>query len=242
MTVAPLDLTRQHFARLREYRRFSHGSCGLGLAIDLPSDEYLVELGLVAPSSYPGGWIISEKGRRALEIREVRDAERRQPHNDLARRIARWLVRQGRVAWLNRSFEVRTRNDLRATKHLGLMHLSDQSDSRSLGQMRYISRPDVISIVPAKRRADFQPWIIEVKVSRTDFYRDVNSPQKRLAYTLLADRVYYACPMGLITVDELPTGCGLVVETRKGVFRTLCEPPTCKTRHSAHLHKLLGSS
>jgi hypothetical protein len=237
-----MELTRQHFARLREYRRFSEDGRGLGQTIDSPVDEHLAERGFITPGRHQNGWIISDSGIQALEGRESIEAARREPHHDLASRVARWLERQGRLAWLNRSFEVFTRNDLRAVKHLGLICSDKATDPMFLGPMRYVSRPDVISVVPADRRAQVQPWIFEVKVSRRDFLVDVNNPRKRLAYAILAERVYYACPEGLIAVEEVPTGCGLVVESSRGTFQVLAEPPTCKVRHSAHINRLLGNS
>jgi len=240
MTQAPEELTRQHVARLREFRRFSsYGEPALGLPLDGPLDEHLAEHGFLESGTWCGGWVLSQQGWQELERRARGEAIRRKPHHDLARRVARWLERQGRLAWLNRSFEVSTRNDHRAVRHLGLMPSPDFPDDGFLGPLRCITRPDVISVAPAERRSELQPWVFEVKVSRHDFYVDIDNPHKRLAYALLAERVYYACPKGLIAVDEVPVGCGLVVETRKGFFQVASEAPRCKTRHSAHLNSLL---
>lgn len=61
-------------------------------------------------------------------------------------------------------------------------------------------------------------------MSRADFLADIKNPEKRLAYAFLAECVYYACPEGIITVADLPTGFGLVVETESGEFRVLKKP------------------
>ena len=172
MTLAPDDLPRRHLARLREYRRFSEiGRLALGLPIESLLDECLIERGLLRPGSCAEGWVISDRGREALEVCELREAKQRRPHQDLAQRVARWLERQGRLTWLNRSFEVSTRNDLRAVRHLGLMPSLDWHYDGFLGPMRQVSRPDVISILPSVRRAEFEPWIFELKVSRRDFWQ-----------------------------------------------------------------------
>ena len=191
-TIMPLDevLLRKHFASLRAFRKHSDGGNALGLRLSSPLDEYLAAKGLLSPGKYQGCWHPSAKGLEALEHHESLEASRRQPHNDLARRIGRWLERQGRLAWLNRSFDVSTLNDLRALKHLDLLPLPNDVDNKLFGPLKYVSRPDVLSILPADRRADFEPWIFEVKVSRRDFKIDVDKPQKRLAYALLAERVY----------------------------------------------------
>ena len=242
MTLTQEDLTIQHFARIREFRRFSDGGCGLGLKLYSPLDEYLAEHGFLTQCRYSGGWITSHKGLLALETRDKRDAERRKPHNDLARRVGRWLERQGRLSWLNQRFEISTRNDSRAVEHLDLTPNHEYRGRGLLGPSHYISRPDVISINNTTRRVNYEPWIFEVKVSKRDFDGDVKKPQKRLAYALLAERIYYACPKGLIAIEDVPTGCGLLVETRKGVFDVLLEAPRCKILHSAHIKKLLKYS
>ena len=239
MTLTQEDLTRKHFARLREFRRFSDGGRGPGLKLYSPLDEYLAEHGFLTQLGYSGGWITTHKGLLALETREKLEAKRRQPHNDLARRVGRWLERQGRLSWLNRRFEISTRNDSRAVEHLDLTPNREYRGRGLLGPSHYISRPDVISINNTIRRVNYEPWIFEVKVSKRDFDGDVKKPQKRLAYALLAERIYYACPKGLIAIEDVPTGCGLLVETRKGVFDVLLEAPRCKILHSAHINKLL---
>ena len=237
MTPPQEELTRHHFARLREFRRFS-GS-GSGLLLYFPIDAYLAKHGFLAKGRHDRGWIVSNKGLHVLESREKLEAERRLPHNDLAKRIGLWLEAQGRLAWLNRPFEVSTRNNLHAVRHLDLKPSLAQPNTAVLGSSRYVSRPDVISIRPTTSRLNYEPWIFEVKVSRQDYYVDIKKPHKRLAYALLAERVYYACPKGLIANDEAPPGCGLVVEAKDGTFEVVVEAPRRKIRHSAHINKLL---
>lgn len=231
--------SRRAHSRLSQFARFSR-SGGLGLCIESAVDELLAEHGFIKPGPRRPGWVITEKGNEALQVRYEQFIEQRRPHEDLVRRVARWLERQGRRAWINRTFSVTTLNDMRAVKHLGLASADGAGhDVRFLGPQRFTARPDVFSIARAERRTEYQPSIFEIKVSRNDFFSDVDNPKKRLAYLLLAERVYYACPAGLVSLDELPPGCGLVVETRKGIFRVLHDPPACKTRHSAHLNELL---
>lgn len=49
---------------------------------------------------------------------------------------------------------------------------------------------------------------LEVKVTRADFKRDTD--EKRAAWFAVADRFAYVTPKGLIKVEELPPGCGLI--------------------------------
>jgi hypothetical protein len=48
---------------------------------------------------------------------------------------------------------------------------------------------------------------IEIKVSRSDFFRDTED--KRKAWKAYTDRFIYVTPKGLVTKDEVPEGCGL---------------------------------
>lgn len=57
---------------------------------------------------------------------------------------------------------------------------------------------------------------LEVKVSRADFKRDTD--EKRRAWFSVADRFAYVAPAGLISVDELPPGCGLLEYQPGAIF------------------------
>lgn len=48
---------------------------------------------------------------------------------------------------------------------------------------------------------------IEVKISRGDYRRDTVA--KRRAWQAITDRFVYATPVGLVSPDEVPAGCGL---------------------------------
>lgn len=58
---------------------------------------------------------------------------------------------------------------------------------------------------------------IEIKVSRSDFLREVASGKWRTWFPLV-HRFFFAAPAGLITLDELPEGCGLKEVTATGVI------------------------
>ncbi len=68
-------------------------------------------------------------------------------------------------------------------------------------------RPDVYAL--PKTYSRFLPFAYEVKISRSDFFADVNVGkwQKYLAY---ASAVIFAVPDGLVKVTELPDGAGLI--------------------------------
>ena len=156
-----------------------------------------------------------------------------------ANRAARWLVRQGRLAWLNRNFSVQLKPDLRVLRSLGLNQddlepLFSGTNFRSL-----VTRPDVISIMSPSSRKEWNSWILEAKVTRRDFFQDVGNPSKRYAYALLAQQIFYLSPAGLISEDEVPDGCGLIFETLPGFFSIVKAPADCRPMRSAHITRLL---
>lgn len=61
---------------------------------------------------------------------------------------------------------------------------------------------------------------IEVKVSRSDFQREIEDPSKRGKWDPLCTEFYFATPTGLVKPDEIPEGCGLftVSESEGGRF------------------------
>lgn len=58
----------------------------------------------------------------------------------------------------------------------------------------------------------------EVKVSRGDFSRELNKPTKRMASEEVANECFFVAPAGLLKIDEIPEGWGLIQHT-KGGFR-----------------------
>lgn len=67
--------------------------------------------------------------------------------------------------------------------------------------------------------------LIEVKVTRSDFLADKKKFFRRLEHFGVGDKRYYACPSGLIKVEELPKGWGLL-EIREHQIREMAEPET----------------
>ena len=232
-------LTGQHSVRLRHFARYTWDNKGLGWSLDGVIDEELASMGLLQPGDRGHGWFISELGKDVFEARCAFDAARRKPHHALASRASRWLERQGRAAWLNRSFELHLKPDQRVLQSLGLGHEDLASVFSRPAGYKVVSRPDVISIVPSTKKSEWNPWILEAKVSRRDFIQDIKNPSKRYAYALLAKQLFYLTPAGLVSEDELPTGCGLVIEIRPGIFSIVKHAAECKPVRSAHINRLL---
>lgn len=58
----------------------------------------------------------------------------------------------------------------------------------------------------------------EIKVSRSDFSRELKQPDKRLPAEELANECFFVAPVNLLMIDEIPEGWGLV-EVNKGGLR-----------------------
>lgn len=87
-----------------------------------------------------------------------------------------------------------------------------------------------ISCWAGRRRPAFPRVGYEVKVSRSDWLRELKQPGKREFAMSICDRFFFAAPWGLIKLDEVPEGCGLVQilpetpERRMRVHTTLGAP------------------
>lgn len=76
------------------------------------------------------------------------------------------------------------------------------------------ARVDVMAIKPhAFATQDLR--IYEVKVSRSDFRKDEGANKWR-KYLDVAHRVFFACPAGLLTKDDIPSEAGLIVRGPNG--------------------------
>ena len=57
----------------------------------------------------------------------------------------------------------------------------------------------------------------EIKVSRGDFSNEMNKPDKRKASEELANECFFVVPAGLLKVDEIPEGWGLIEKNKGGL-------------------------
>jgi len=84
-------------------------------------------------------------------------------------------------------------------------------------------RPDVFTM--PKSFSKFRPLAYEMKISVSDFRRDVTSG-KWQNYLKFASGVIFAVPAGLISKDDVPAGCGLIV--RHGDIWRTAKGPTLR--------------
>lgn len=57
----------------------------------------------------------------------------------------------------------------------------------------------------------------EIKISRSDFAREIKRPEKRAFAESIADECFFATPAGLVRVDEVPDGWGLIEANKAGL-------------------------
>ena len=78
---------------------------------------------------------------------------------------------------------------------------------------------------------------IEIKVSRSDFQREMKDPSKAESGAAYADRIALATPKGLVAPEELPKGWGLIEVNGdgKGRWKVKATPKDAKTPDRALL-------
>jgi hypothetical protein len=206
-----VELSRRHYKRLRSYwQGRAEGSAGLADGIDLD----LAGLGFVERFDRLGTGVcfrITHAGIQELAAEKAREIERRQPHHDLAARVAAWLRDQGRVTWENIEL---------------LVDLADGG--------RQAIRPDVFSMAKTYDEKRINPCVHEVKVNRADFLADLSRPEKRAGYARVAEVVYYVAPAGIIESSDVPDNCGLVTEVSVGRFEVLKRPRKQRVQLTTH--------
>lgn len=65
----------------------------------------------------------------------------------------------------------------------------------------------------------------ELKVSRSDFKKELDDPLKRRAGVRLSHEFYFVTPKGLCTVEEIPVECGLMEVHEDGSVNTVIRAP-----------------
>lgn len=78
-----------------------------------------------------------------------------------------------------------------------------------------------INLYPSERLAR---TAFEVKVSRSDFKKELRQPTKRRVALMYSNRFYFVAPKGLIARDELPLEAGLI-EYHDGRCDTVVQAP-----------------
>jgi hypothetical protein len=78
-----------------------------------------------------------------------------------------------------------------------------------------VSRLDAIA-VSCWRSSRYAVHGFEVKVSRSDFLREIADPDKRARFEESCNQFWFACAPDVAEPAEVPDGCGLLVATKNG--------------------------
>ena len=179
-------LTTLHRRRLREIWRSAGWPC-----------QDMVEIELLA-----AGLAVSLRDGHGRETLRVTDAgitviaqslqanrARREAHELLVERVAREMIRAGRLAW----------------RGLSLRAKVDETWSMAM--------PDVFSIRNTTVEDYLEPIVHEIKVHRSDLLADLKRAAKRAAYLQLGSECWYVIREGIAQPDEIPPECGVMVAT-----------------------------
>lgn len=113
--------------------------------------------------------------------------------------------------------------------------LNNLSCGIAFKELKTLSReiPDVIGFGSSGHSA-----IIECKASRSDFLSDKNKPFRKNPQLGMGTYRYYCCPKGLIKIEELPEGWGLIYVDEKGKARCWYMPMKKYTNEhgTAYIH------
>ena len=179
-------LTTLHRRRLREIWRSAGWPC-----------QDMVEIELLA-----AGLVVRLRDGHGRETLRVTDAgitviaqslqanrARREAHELLVERVAREMIRAGRLAW----------------RGLSLRAKVDETWSMAM--------PDVFSIRNTTVEDYLEPIVHEIKVHRSDLLADLKREAKRAAYLQLGSECWYVIREGIAQPDEIPPECGVMVAT-----------------------------
>ena len=97
--------------------------------------------------------------------------------------------------------------------------------------------PEIADVLGFKRDSSY---MIEVKVSRSDFLRDKKKFFRAMENLGVGNYRYYACPRGMIGPLEIPDGWGLIYIYPEGRARQMLAPDR-KERNQRAEHNILYS-
>jgi hypothetical protein len=172
--------------RLRQIWRSAGWPCQDVLEVEL------IAAGLVDRVRQPSGHEtlrVSDAGVAALALGLQRNRARADAHEALVERVAREMLRAGRLAWRGLA--------MRAQLDSGWVH----------------AMPDVFSIRNTTVPQYLEPVVHEIKVKRSDLLADLKRPDKRAAYLQLGGECWYVLREGIAQAQEIPPECGVLVAT-----------------------------
>lgn len=193
MITESVSFTRLHARRLREVYRSAGWPCQDMIEVELLAGGLLERVG---PSGGHETLRLTDAGLQALAGAFAGNRQARSAHEALVERVAREMVRAGRVAW--RGLALRARVP------------AEDGDSAWV-----MACPDVFSIRNTTVAEYVEPVVHEIKVSRADLLGDLKKPAKRAAYLDLGGECWYVLGQDgrgrcIGTADDVPPECGVM--------------------------------
>ncbi len=190
-------LLSPHSRRLRAIYRSAGWPCQDAVEIEL------LCAGLVARVVGPLGHEtlrVTDAGLAVLAETLALNRARRDPHEELVRRVAAEMTRAGRIAW--QGLAVRAR----------------------VGEAWAMAMPDVFSIRHTSVEAYLEPIVHEIKVRRADLLADLRKVTKRAAYLQISRECWYVIRDGIAEPEEIPAECGVLVAAAEGLVVARAAP------------------
>jgi hypothetical protein len=185
---------RHHARRLRDVYRSAGWPCQDPLEIELLAAGLLER---VLSAAGHESLRVTPEGLRLVAATLRDNRARLSAHEALVERVAREMVRAGRVAWRGLSLRAQV-----------------PGESDALAQW-CMCKPDVFSIRNTSVAEYVEPVVHEVKVRRSDLLADLRQAPKRAAYLDLGECWYVlgadAKGRCIGAPDEIPEGCGVLV-------------------------------
>ncbi len=180
------SLTAHHRRRLRDVYRSAGWPCQDAIEVEL------LAAGLLERRVQPSGHEtlrVTDAGIGVIAETLQRNRARRDAHEALVERVAREMVRAGRIAWRGLSLRAK------------------------VGEAWAMAMPDVFSIRHTTVEAYLEPIVHEVKVRRADLLGDLRQPGKRAAYLQMSSECWYVIRAGIARPEEIPPECGVLIAT-----------------------------
>lgn len=213
LPAAPVQ--RAHLRRLREIYRSAGWPCADMLELELLAAGLLERcLGSQGHETLR----LTETGIQALAQAHAGNQTARDPHENLVKRVADQLGREGRLAW--RGLMLRVPVPRALFEGDGTMQSVDvlptvEEPAPGFEHTWCMAMPDVFSIRRSSVEAYLEPVVHEIKVSRADLLGDLRKPAKRAAYLAMAGAVWYvlgedARGRPIARAEEVPPECGVL--------------------------------
>ena len=189
-------LSRAHARRLRDIYRSAGWPCQDLLEIDLLAADMLQRHFDTAGHETLR---VTDAGVAWLAATLQRNRSALSKHEALEERVARAMVRAGRISW----------------RALGLRAQLPAASAGDPARWCMV-RPDVFSIRNTSVQTYVDPIVHEIKVQRSDLLGDLRRPEKRAAYLDLGGECWYvlgcdANGRGIGAPDEIPATCGVMM-------------------------------